>query len=124
MPVTTSSPYNSLTNSFSSVQGGVHAGPGRCCRNRFSGSERVYFPLRLGACCCQAGWPAIGWEEGSNLNCLLYLPNQGSRLIAGSEQRYLGGVRHLCLSFCLLGAAARGFFLGQNRASRSPPPSH
>lgn len=64
----------------------------------------------------------IGWEEGSNLNCLLYLPNQGSRLIAGSEQRCLGGVKHLCLSSGLPGAGARGFFPCQNRASRSPSP--
>lgn len=49
-------------------------------------------PLTSGAGRCQAGRPAIGWEEGSNPNCLLYLANQGSRLIAGCEPRCLGGV--------------------------------
>ena len=56
------------------------------------GSGRVSFPLHQGARRCQAGRPAIGWEEGSNPNCLLYLANQGSRLIAGSQRRCLGGV--------------------------------
>lgn len=62
------------------------------------GSGRVSFPWHQGARRCQAGRPAIGWEEGSNPNCLLYLANQGSRLIAGSQRRCLGGVWHLCLS--------------------------
>ena len=43
-------------------------------------------------------------------------------MIAGSEQRCLGGVKHLCLSSGLPGAGARGFFPCQNRASRSPSP--
>lgn len=81
------------------------------------------FPAHQGACCCQAGRPPIGWEEGRNPNCLLYLSNQGSRWIAGSERRCLGGVGHLCLSSCLPGAGARGSFPGQNRASVPPPSS-
>lgn len=87
------------------------------------GSGRVSFPWHQGARRCQAGRPAIGWEEGSNPNCLLYLANQGSRLIAGSQRRCLGGVWHLCLSsrLRLPGAASPGFFPGRIRVSMSPP---
>lgn len=86
---------------------GVHADP-VCQQPLWKPVLRFWprvLPLTSGACCCQAGRPAIGWEEGSNLNWLLYLANQGSRLIAGSEQRCLGGVRHLCLSSAFLGPA-------------------
>lgn len=45
----------------------------------------MYFPFDQGLL---SGVPAaIGWEEGSNPNCLLYLANQGSRWIAGWELR-------------------------------------
>lgn len=91
LPVATGSACNRLTSSFCRAHGAV-------CPRPLSGSGRVYFPFHQGARCCQAGRPAIGWEEGSNLNCLLYLANQGSRLTAGSERRCLGGVWHLCLS--------------------------
>lgn len=54
----------------------------------------------------------IGWEEGSNPTCPLYLANQGSRSIAGSKQRCLGGVRHLCVSSFLALAPVDSFWAG------------
>lgn len=83
-PAPRSSPYTCLRNSFLGVQGGRARGPG---------PPGIGSQVPAAACTSRcirgpglsAGRRAIGWEEGSNLNCLLYSPNQGSPLIAGSS---------------------------------------